>query len=290
MTPPRYPYVRPLPPAPRATPLPPAPSSGTPNVDHQRMPIGRTPRKSDKRRSGGFRLTRRDELILGFLIRYGVATYAQIAQLCGRPQDAIRHRIGQLKANGLVCVVSSELRYNLVFPTDEAAAVCGIAIAGKRPARTLLPHALAVSDAGIAFERRGAVTLSDRQLRLGLADLLHDRLPSDGEEFSTTYGANDPNLRHYFLTRSGSSSHVVPDLVVRDDADNHALGRATAVEIQLSRPNSQALMSTLAAYAIDNGRVFSTILYVAPHADVRHMVESTARRVGLSRLRVIARL
>ncbi|NQU38113.1 MAG: hypothetical protein HQ526_11035 [Actinobacteria bacterium] len=267
--------------------LPYAPPSHRPNGWTASGAVSKMPRPQLK----PFRLTDRDEIILSFLIRYGVATYAQLARLCATKEDTLRHRLSQLRDQQLISIEKSELRFNLVTATREAASVCGMTVPGPSHTATTRAHMLALGDAGIKLETTGWDVVTDRQLVLALADLLSHPESADGAGPQlTSYGTCDPNMSSYFLPRLGTPARVVPDLVVRKQPDISSPGSAIAVEVQLSRPSSKRLESTIAAYTRDAGRVFSSVVYVAPYRDVRHTVEIAVRRSGAKTITVTPRL
>ncbi|KRF18757.1 hypothetical protein ASG90_02335 [Nocardioides sp. Soil797] len=227
----------------------------------------RTPRNPDRtlparpQHGDGWRIQPADEALLTDLTRYGTMTFRQARQrFYGGVERTTDRRIGYLRKAGLLAVSRDHewagrlllgtstghtlIRDNLTVPLSASV---------RDPGERLL-HKLAVTDAGMRFEQRGEVVLTERELRTaeGTSDVRETLAATLGVPLRSSRDGRGIDRRFCVPVGSRGAVHY-PDLIVVTPEG------LVAVEVEIAVKTMSKLREILRGYR-DSG-IFNQVVY-----------------------------
>ncbi|MGV8847011.1 hypothetical protein [Tessaracoccus sp.] len=204
----------------------------------------------------GVVVTDRDVLTLQFLARYKYATYPQLAAYLDTTNDALRHRLPRLAAEGVLAFKSVGKDFKVWVPTASGINLSGLDLTVPEASLGNANHSLGLVDLGIRFEQGGEQVVTEREVRAAdIRGRLTDRMidarallyPDVALEELTARVDQAPMFS--VLMGKGEQYMHIPDMVlVRPPAPDGSPG-SIAIELELRRKARSAWQDIFRAYA-----------------------------------------
>ncbi len=231
----------------------------------------------------GLRITPRDLLIIEFLGRYKVCTYAQLSRHFETTEAALRHRLPRLESAGWVKNgwTGRVTGVSLWTCTSQGLRIANLDLPATQVSWGTVQHSLGLVDLGIHFEREGELVVTEREIRAST---------SASTPTSRMMSALDKRARHttgstaaraatdgYTLKMRGRAKRHIPDMVLVRQPHNDGRSGSLAIELELNRKTQPDWMAILGAYR-DNA-VFDHVIYYVPTAELERTLKATVKAI-----------